>query len=75
MLYSFNAKAVYDLTPADRIWLVNIAGIDEIRLGLTQSTDPEDEIANFDIRYDGWRSATGFNWQRSFGSRGVACRG
>ena len=59
----------------DRIWVVNIAGIDEIRLGLTESTDLEDEIANFDIRYDGWRSATGFNWQRTFGSRGVGLLG
>ena len=75
VVYSFNAKAVYDLTPRDRIWLVNIAGIDEIRLGLTESTDLEEEIANFDIRYDGWRSATGFNWQRTFGSRGVGLLG
>ena len=75
VVYSFNAKAVYDLTPRDRIWMVNIAGIDEIRLGLSESTDLEDEIANFDIRYDGWRSATGFNWQRTFGSRGVGLFG
>ena len=75
VVYSFNAKAVYDLTPRDRIWMVNIAGIDEIRLGLTESTDLEDEIANFDIRYNGWRSATGFNWQRTFGSRGVGLLG
>ena len=75
VVYSFNAKAVYDLTPRDRIWVVNIAGIDEIRLGLSESTDLEDEIANFDIRYDGWRSATGFNWQRTFGSRGVGLLG
>ena len=75
VLYSFNAKAVYDLTPRDRIWVVNLAGIDEIRLGLTDSTDLDEEIANFDIRYDGWRSATGFNWQRTFGSRGVGLFG
>jgi len=75
VLYAVNAKAVYDLTPRDRIWLVNIAGVDEIRLGLTESSDLEDEIANFDIRYDGWRSATGFNWQRTFGSRGVGLLG
>ena len=72
VVYAVNAKAVYDLTPRDRIWLVNIAGVDEIRLGLTESTDLDEEIANFDIRYDGWRSATGFNWQRTFG---VARRG
>jgi hypothetical protein len=75
VLYALNAKAVYDLTPRDRIWLVNVAGIDEIRLGLTESSDLEEEIANFDIRYDGWRSATGFNWQRTFGSRGVGLLG
>lgn len=75
VLYALNGKAVYDLTSRDRIWLVNIAGIDEIRLGLTETTDPEEEIGNFDIRYDGWRSATGFNWQRTFGSRGVGLLG
>ena len=75
VLYSFNAKAVYDLTTRDRIWMVNIAGVDEIRLGLTDSTDLDEELANFDIRYDGWRSATGFNWQRTFGSRGVGLFG
>jgi hypothetical protein len=75
VVYSFNAKAVYDLTPRDRIWMVNLAGIDEIRLGLTDSSDLDEELANFDIRYDGWRSATGFNWQRTFGSRGVGLFG
>ena len=75
VVYALNAKAVYDLTPRDRIWLVNIAGVDEIRLGLSESTDLDEEIANFDIRYDGWRSATGFNWQRTFGSRGVGLLG
>ena len=75
VVYSLNGKAVYDLTSRDRIWLVNIAGVDRIRLGLTDSTDLEDEIANFDIRYDGWRSATGINWQRTFGSRGVGLFG
>ena len=75
VVYTLNGKAVYDLTPRDRLWVVNIAGVDEIRLGLSESTDLEDEIANFDIRYDGWRSATGFNWQRIFGSRGVGLLG
>jgi hypothetical protein len=75
VVYSFNAKAVYDLTSRDRVWAVNLTGVDEIRLGLTESTDLDDEIANFDIRYDGWRSATGVNWQRTFGSRGVGLFG
>jgi hypothetical protein len=75
VVYSFNGKAVYDLTPRDRIWISNLTGVDEIRLGLTDSTDLDEEIANFDIRYDGWRSATGVNWQRTFGSRGVGLFG
>jgi hypothetical protein len=75
VLYAVNGKAVYDLTSRDRVWLVNIAGVDEIRLGLTESTDPDEEIGNFDIRYEGWRSATGLNWQRTFGSRGVGLLG
>ncbi len=75
VVYSLNAKAVYDLTPSDRIWLVNIAGVDKTRLGLTDSSDLDEGLANFDIRYAGWRSATGFNWQRTFGSRGVGLLG
>ncbi len=75
VVYSFNGKAVYDLTPRDRLWVVNLSGVDNIRLGLSDSSDVEEEIANFDIRFDGWRSATGFNWQRIFGSRGVGLFG
>jgi hypothetical protein len=75
VLYTVNAKAVYDLTPADRVWAVNITGIDKIRLGLNDSTDLSDELANFDIGYNGWRSATGVNWQRIFGTRGVGLLG
>ncbi|MCA1584950.1 MAG: TonB-dependent receptor [Acidobacteria bacterium] len=75
MLYTLNSKAVYDVSNRDRVWLVNISGIDKIRLGLTDDTDLGDEIANVDIRYNGWRSATGFNWQRVFGARGVGLLG
>ncbi len=76
VLYSLNAKGVYDLSPKDRLWMVNISGIDEIRLGLSEkTTDVTDEITNFDIRYNGWRSATGVNWQRIFGTRGVGLLG
>ncbi len=75
VLYTFNGKAVYDVGPSDRLWLVNLTGVDRIRLGLTDSLDLEEEIANFDIRYQGWRSATGFNWQHIFGQRGVGLLG
>ena len=75
VVYTVNGKAVYDVSPRDRVWLVNIAGVDDIRLGLTDETDLDEELANFDIRYSGWRSATGFNWQRVFGTRGVGLLG
>ncbi|GAB4360151.1 MAG: hypothetical protein OHK0021_04300 [Bryobacter sp.] len=74
--YTYNAKALYDLTPRDRIWLANISGNDRIRLGLAEGNDADnEELNNLDIRYDGWRSATGFNWQRLFGERGVGLLG
>jgi hypothetical protein len=75
VLYTFNGKAVYDLSARDRVWAVNVSGVDHVRLGLADGTDLDDELANFDIRYEGVRSATGFNWQRVFGSRGVGLLG
>jgi hypothetical protein len=75
VLYTLNAKAVYDLTPRDRLWVVNISGKDNIRLGYQDDVVPEDELSTLDIRYEGWRSATGFNWQRLFGARGVGLLG
>jgi outer membrane receptor protein involved in Fe transport len=81
VLYTLNAKGVYDVTARDRVWLVNVSGIDEIRLGAPEGgttgeeSDGNEELFNFDIRYDGWRTATGFNWQRLFGTRGVGLFG
>jgi hypothetical protein len=77
VLYTLNAKGVYDVTARDRVWLVNVSGIDEIRLGApeggTTGEDSEgnEELFNFDIRYNGWRTATGFNWQRLFARAGL----
>ena len=75
VLSTFNGKATYDLTPRDRVWLLNITGVDRVRLGLTEDSDLSEELSNLDIRYHGGRSATGFNWQRTFGSRGVGLLG
>ncbi|HBY59803.1 MAG TPA: hypothetical protein DEH78_08255, partial [Solibacterales bacterium] len=76
VVYTFNGKAVYDLTPRDRVWAASISGVDRIRLGARgKPEDIDDEVYNFDIRYNGWRSATGFNWQRLFGNRGVGLLG
>ncbi len=77
VLYTLNAKVSYDLTPRDRVWLVNLTGFDRIRLGLSEDNrnDTDTEINNFDIRYRGRRSATGFNWQHVFGARSVGLLG
>lgn len=73
--YTFNGKALYDLTSRDRIWVASLAAVDSIRLGATQDGKNDEEINNLDIRYSGWRNATGFNWQRLYGSRGVGLLG
>ena len=73
--YSFTGKAVRDFGSLDRIWVTSISGIDEIRLGLAESTEPADALGAFDIRYAGRRHATGINWQRIFGTRGVGLLG
>ena len=75
VLYALNAKAVYDLNARDRVWAVNVTGIDQIRLGPTDTTPNDQEVFNVDIRYHGWRSATGVNWQHLFGTRGVGLLG
>jgi hypothetical protein len=73
VVYTFNTKAVYDLTPKDRIWGVSVSGTDSIRLG--PKDGKESDVEEFDIRYSGWRSANGFNWQRLFGNSGVGLLG
>lgn len=74
VLYSVNAKVVLDVGRRDRLWVVNVAGLDRIRLGRTEGTQPDEEVFNFDIRYRGKRSAVGVNWQRVFG-KGVGLLG
>ncbi len=75
VFYSFTGKAVRDFGNFDRIWVTSITGIDSIRLGLTENTEPDESLGAFDIRYAGRRNATGFNWQRILGMRGVGLLG
>lgn len=77
VLYSFTGKAVYDLTPRDRLWAVSLSGVDKIRLGPTDEIKDRDDnnINTIDVRYQGWRSANGVNWQHLFGDRGVGLLG
>ncbi len=74
VLYTLNGKVVIDVTPRDRVWAATVSGRDSIRLGLTEDSDVDQPLADFDIRYRGWRSANGLNWQRLL-SRGVGLLG
>src|SRR5262249_55238557 len=56
VLYALNAKAVYDLNARDRLWVVNVTGVDQIRLGPTATTPNDQEVFNVDIRYHVWRT-------------------
>ena len=75
VLYTFNGKVTYDISPRDRVWFLNVSGVDRIRLGLTEDSDLTEELSNLDIRYQGRRYASGFNWQRTFGRGGVGLLG
>ncbi len=76
VVYTLNGKTVYDVGPRDRIWAATVTGVDSIRLGAKQEQFSDDSNLNtLDIRYDGWRSANGFNWQRLIGERTVGLLG
>ncbi len=73
--YSFTGKVVRDFGARDRVWLTSITGIDRIRLGLAEGIEEDSPLGALDIRYSGGRNATGANWQRIFGTRGVGLLG
>jgi hypothetical protein len=77
IVYTFNSKALYDLTPRDRIWFANLAGIDEIAIRGDRVENPSDgpDSGTLNIFSSGWRSASGLNWQRLYGSKGVGLLG
>jgi hypothetical protein len=59
-------KAVWNASPRDQLWLVNVSGTDHI----AQDYDPGDEQDPFGLSYSsgGSRTVTGLNWQRLFGA-------
>jgi hypothetical protein len=75
VVYTGNVKATYDFSAHDRVWILNVTAVDRVRLGLTDDSDPTEELSNLDIRYRGGRSATGINWQRTFGTKGIGLLG
>jgi hypothetical protein len=74
VIYTFNTKATYDLSPRDRIWAVNFSGIDSIHIA-PKLKATEDDPQSIDLSYGGRRFATGLNWQHLFGDRGVGLFG
>jgi hypothetical protein len=67
-------KAVYDLGPKNRIWLVDLGGRDNIKIRPNGTKDTEASDPN-NIDYRGWRNASGLNWQQIIGNRGVGLLG
>lgn len=74
IIYTFNTKALYDLTPQDRIWAVNFSSLDSVRLKPNLDSK-ETESQGVDLNYKGRRFATGINWQHLFGESGVGLFG
>lgn len=74
VIYTFNTKALYDLSPRDRIWAVNFSAIDSIHL-LPKLDPASEDPQRVDVNYRGRRFASGINWQHLFGSRGVGLFG
>lgn len=53
VIYAVNGKVVYDISARDRVWAVNVTGVDTLRLGSTATSDPADsELANAGYSWD-----------------------
>src|SRR5215510_7259292 len=77
--YYLNFKALYDFTPRDRLWIVNLTDIDRIHIGLHGRPIDNPTVIKEDIEEDilarSSRYATGVNWQHIFGQRAVGLLG
>jgi len=77
--YYVNFKALYDLSPRDRLWVVNLTDIDRIHIGLHGRPLDDPTVVKEDIEADivsrSLRTATGVNWQHLFGQRATGLLG
>lgn len=77
--YYLNSKAIYDLTPRDRIWALNLTDIDSIDIGLHGRSLNDPTVIKEDIEQDIFsrssRISTGVNWQHIFGDHAVGLLG
>lgn len=77
--YYLNSKGLYDLTPHDRIWLVNLTDIDSIHIGLHGRPLDNPTVIKEDIEQDilsrSSRISTGANWQHIFSDHAIGLLG
>ena len=77
--YYLNFNGLYDLSPRDRAWLVNLTDIDSIHIGLHGRSLHDPTVIKEDIEQDilsrSARVSTGVNWQHIFGNRGIGLLG
>jgi hypothetical protein len=72
--YNYQGKALYDLTPSDRVWISTIGGWD--RIALRPNPDkPDEESTPYNVNTNGSRDSIGVNWQHVFGASGVGLLG
>ena len=77
--YYLNFKALYDFTPRDRVWIVNLTDIDSIHIGLHGRSLDNPTVIKEDIEQDirsrSSRIATGVSWQHIFGDHAIGLLG
>lgn len=70
-LYTYNAKVSYNLTARDKVWLVNVSDTDSVVAQPRVGQKNDQEIDNYVVGYDSFRSSNGLNWQHVFGASGI----
>ncbi len=67
---NFFARAENRIDDRNSWWGMSLTGIDSI--GINPSGGDPNETNPYNIRYSGWRSTTGINWQHTFSSHSFA---